>query len=54
MRTTDNVLEALRDLIAAAGPALVRGEDLAELEDRLAELEEMLEDIEELVEAKLG
>ena len=52
MKTADNVIETLRDLIAAAGPGLVTHDDLAEIEDRLGELEEILDELEERLAAR--
>lgn len=51
MKTTDNVLEVVRDWVAAAG-GLVSKDDLRRLESRLDEIEELLEALEERIEER--
>ncbi|MEO1173230.1 MAG: hypothetical protein AAFX94_14450 [Myxococcota bacterium] len=49
MKTTDNVLDSVREWVTAAG-GLVTKDDLRRLESRLDEIDELLDALEERLE----
>jgi len=51
MPTTDNLSQAVRDLLSGAAPGLVTKEDLDRVHRRLDEIEDLVEEIEARVTA---
>ena len=52
MKTTDTLLEALKEWMTTANPGLVTREDLVQVETRLDELSELLDAIEARLDAR--